>query len=199
MFDNGEIENSIYKYLLNKECRTPILYLLPKIHKGTSPPRGRPIISAVSSHTKKISEFVDHLLNPCAQRASSYMYIRYTIHFLTSLEEVKDLPENTWLVTGDVISLYMMIPNASGLHAAKEALREFRPNPQVKPSNDSLIQLLEFFLTNNNFKFNGEHYLQVGGTSMVTKMAPCNANTCMGKFEEDFVYGYPSHPIFWKR
>ena len=85
-----------------------------------------------------------------------------------SLEEVSDQPANTWLVTGDVISLYTMIPNASGLHAEKEALHEFRLHPQVKLSNDSLIQLLEFVLTKNNFKLNGEHYLQVGGTSMGT-------------------------------
>ena len=80
-------------------------------------------------------------------------------HFLTLLEEVKHLLENTWLVTADVTSLCTMIPNAPVIHAAKEALHEFRPNPQVKPSNASLIQLLEFVLTKNNFKFSGEQYL----------------------------------------
>ena len=51
LFVNGETESSIYEYLLNKECRTPILYLLPKIHKCITPPQCRPIISAVNSHT----------------------------------------------------------------------------------------------------------------------------------------------------
>ena len=92
-------------------------------------------------------------------------------HFLTLLQEVKHLPEKTWLVTAGVTSLYTMIPNASGIHAAKEAFEELRPNPKVKPSNDSLIQLLECVLTKNNFKCNGEHYLQVGDTGMGTKTA----------------------------
>ena len=91
-------------------------------------------------------------------------------HFLTLLEEVKQQPENTWLETAYVVWLYV-IHNAAGIHAAKEALHEFRPNPQVKPSNDSLMQLLEFVLTKNNFKFTREHYLQVGSTSMGTKTA----------------------------
>ena len=78
----------------------------------------------------KISQFVDHFLNPCAQRVTSY--VRDTTHFLTSLEEVKELLEHTCLVTADVISRYTIIPNIFGIHAAKETLHEFRPNPHIK-------------------------------------------------------------------
>ena len=74
------------------------------------------------------------------------MYVRDTTHFLTTLEDFHDLPTDTWLVTADVLSLYMTIPNASGIHAAKEPLQDLRPKPKVKPSNDSIIQLLEFVL-----------------------------------------------------
>ena len=31
---------------------------------------------------------------------------------------------------------------------------------------------------------NGDHYLQINGTSMGTKMAPSYANTCMGTFKK---------------
>ena len=112
-------------------------------------------------------------------------------HFLTLLEGVQDLPADNWLVTADVVSLFMTMPNTAGIHAAKEALHDLRPNSKLKPCNDSLIQLLEFVLTKNNFKFNGAHYIQVGGTSMGTNTVPSYANTYMGKFDEDFVYGYP--------
>ena len=88
--------------------------------------------------------------------------------------------------------------NGVRVQVVKEALLEFRPSPQVEPSNDSLVQLLEFVLTKNNFKFN-IHYLHVGGTSMGTKMAPSYANTFMGKFEVDFVYIYPTKLLLWKR
>ena len=34
---------------------------------------------------------------------------------------------------------------------------------------------------------------------MGTKAAPSYANTFMGKFEEDFVYTYPTQALLWKR
>jgi hypothetical protein len=39
-------------------------------------------------------------------------------------------------------------------------------------------------LKKNNFILNGDHYLQINGTAMGTKMAPSHANTFMGKFEK---------------
>ena len=40
-------------------------------------------------------------------------------------------------------------------------------------------------LTMNNFEFNGEHYLQVGGSAMGTRLAPSYANLFMD-FEDKF-------------
>ena len=119
--------------------------------------------------------------------------------FLTFFEDVHNPLELTWLVMADVNSLYTVIPNKASLHAVIEDLHEFRLDPRVKPSNDSFIQLLEFVLTQNNFKFNGEHYLQVGATSIATKAALSYADIFMGKFKEDFVYTYPTQPLLWKR
>jgi hypothetical protein len=36
----------------------------------------------------------------------------------------------------------------------------------------------------NNFTFDGNHYLQINGTAMGTKMAPSYANIFMGDLEE---------------
>ena len=38
-------------------------------------------------------------------------------------------------------------------------------------------------LTMNNFSFNDNHYLQIHGTAMGTKMAPSYANLFLGFFE----------------
>ena len=70
----------------------------------------------------------------------------------------------------------------------KKASMNLNVTQRFKASNDSLIQLLEFILTKNNFKFSEEHYLHVGDTIMGTKTAPSYANTYMVKFEEDVVY-----------
>jgi hypothetical protein len=38
-------------------------------------------------------------------------------------------------------------------------------------------------LKHSNFTFNGEHFLQINGTAMGTKMAPSFASIFMGKLE----------------
>ena len=60
--------------------------------------------------------------------------------------------------------------------------------PGVKPSNESLLKLLELVLTKNNFQFNGQNYLQTGGTAIGTKAAPDYVINTLGKFEAKYVY-----------
>jgi hypothetical protein len=108
------------------------------------------------------------------------------------------LPENCILVTFDVSSLYTNIPHEGGLQAAKEALNNLRPLDE-KPSNDCLINLLEFVLTKNTFQFNGDFFLQICGCAMGSKVAPSYANIYLDRFERLFVYTYPKKPVIWLR
>ena len=197
MFQNGEIDLSVKQYLTDLSCRTSQLYLLPKIHKNKNPPPGRPIISGMGSPTEKISQLVDHFLNPPNSELPSF--VKDTTHFLQLLEGLGDLPDDTLLVTLDVTSLYTNIPNDEGIQAARETLHRSRPDVGVKPSNDTLIKLLEMVLTKNNFQFNGQNFLQTGGTAMGTKAAPGYAINSMGKFEAKFVYTYPKQPLLYLR
>jgi hypothetical protein len=48
----------------------------------------------------------------------------------------------------------------------------------------SIKLMLTLVLKNNNFTFDGNHYLQINGTAMGTKMAPSYANIFMGDLEE---------------
>ena len=64
MLQTDEIDKSCFEYLSNSNPRTPRFYTLPKIHKNTLPPPGRPILSANQSPTERISEFVDFFLKP---------------------------------------------------------------------------------------------------------------------------------------
>jgi len=182
---------------MNDTKRTPQLYLLPKIHKGITPPPGRPIISANGCPTEKISEFVDHFLNPTCKNLKSY--VKDTTHFLKLIYDLGDLPNNCILVTMDVSSLYTNIPIDEGIEAAKLALMKHRSMPNIKPRNDSLIGLLSLVLKKNNFQFNGVNYLQIGGTAMGTKVAPSFAITYMGNFEEKHVYTYTQQPLMYLR
>ena len=73
MVINGDINKNVAKILRNNETRTPQMYFLPQIHKGTLPPPGRPIVSANGCPTEKISAFVDHFLNPMVKEMNSYV------------------------------------------------------------------------------------------------------------------------------
>ena len=99
-------------------------------------------------------------------------YVRDMTDFMQKLRNIGPLPPHCLLATLDVTSLYTNIPNKEGLEAAWRMLNKYRPEPNIKPTNKTLNELLEMVLTMNNFPFNGDHYIQVGGTEMGTKVAP---------------------------
>ena len=77
----------------------------------------------------------------------------------------------------DVKSLYTNIRNHKGLVTVTQTLLRENAN------NRSLITLLRV-LHMNNFQFNGENYLQIGGTAMSTHVAPSYTNFFMARLEE---------------
>ena len=54
-------------------------------------------------------------------------------------------------------------------------------------------------LTRNNFQFNGEQYLQIGGTAMGTRVAPTYANLFMRKLETEMLENSILKPMVWYR
>ena len=69
----------------------------------------------------------------------------------------------------------------------------------TQPSNLSLVELLAQVLSLKNFQFDGQNYLQVGGTATGTRVAPSYANIFMNDFEEKHVYTYGLQPRAWYR
>ena len=63
----GQINHKVLNQLITTKSRSPHFYLLPKIHKGKTPPPGRPIVSANSCATGKISALTDLILRPLAK------------------------------------------------------------------------------------------------------------------------------------
>ena len=117
-------------------------------------------------------------------------YVTDTTHFLQLMRDLDTIPPNSFIVSLDVTSLYTNIPNNIGIRAAKKTLAEYRPFA-------GLIKLLEFVLTKNNFHFNGQHYLQIWGTCLGTKVAPSFVINFMAWFGETFVYTYHTQPMLW--
>ena len=90
------------------------------------------------------------------------------------------IPENTTLVTMDVTFLYTNISHDDGIAAYRKIWEQ--QTVQESPT-EWLVEMLTLVLKNNNFTFDGNHYLQINGTAMGTKVAPSYANIFMGDIE----------------
>ena len=90
----------------------------------------------------------------------------------------------------------MSIPHNDGIEACREAWGQ---RSVKEPTTECLVQLLTLVLKHNNFTFNGEHFLQINGTAMGTKMAPSYANIFMGKLQKLIIQSAPHKPLSWFR
>uniref|UniRef100_A0A8C5QHV8 Uncharacterized protein n=1 Tax=Leptobrachium leishanense TaxID=445787 RepID=A0A8C5QHV8_9ANUR len=105
--DSGILNEHEYQYLKINHPRIPVFYHLPKIHKNCQHPPGRPIVSGIDSISCRVSEHIDHLLQPLVQTTPAYL--KDTISVLKLLKEIKWEP-NFVFATCDVNSLYTIIP-----------------------------------------------------------------------------------------
>ena len=180
------------QYLTTKNPRTPIFYMLPKIHKPNNP--GRPIVSGCDGPTEKLSAYVDSYIKPLAQRVNSYL--QDTNQFLQKLNELGQIPANSFLATIDVVALYTNIPHRDGILAVKEALES---RAEKQPLTWVLLRMLHLVLTRTAFKFNDQYYEQTSGTSMGSHCAPSLAILFMAQLEDKFLKTRHLSPLVWWR
>ena len=192
MHTDNYVNDKTKQYLIQTDVKPGRFYILPKIHKPGSP--GRPIVSSNNHPTERISHFVDHHLQPLVHKLLSF--VKDTNDFLNKLQTIGNLPANSLLVTLDVSSLYTNIPHNEGINACDYFLR-IRSHPTI--STGTLCDLIRMILTMNNFCFNDNHYLQIHGTAMGTRMAPSFANLFLGYFEANALEKAPFHPHIWLR
>ena len=101
-----------FTYEFRKATNLGKLYLLPKIHQRLFNVPGRPVIFNCDIPTEKFPEFLDFHLNPAMQ--NSWSYLKDSGDFLKKRKNISSIPENTILVTADVIRLYPSIPHRAG-------------------------------------------------------------------------------------
>ena len=123
-------------------------------------------------------------------------YIRDTQDFITKIKELGPIPQGAILVTLDVSSLYTNIPNKEGITAVADQLRKHQTKTGI---SSYILDLLKLVLHNMYFEFNGDYFLQIGGTAMGTALAPNYANIFIDKFETKSLDNYPLKPLIWKR
>ena len=176
--------------------RTPLFYILPKIHKEGNPPR--PIVSQCNGPTCFVSEYLSYVLTPIAEAQASY--IKDTGHFLRNLDSMHSLPKDVFLVTADVTSLYTNIPHKGGIEAVLSKINQFRHlTPPNTPPNHVIKTLLNLVLKRNYFKFMDRFFWQKRGTSMGSRVGPSYANLFMSTFEDKLLKDWSHQISSWMR
>ena len=99
-------------------------------------------VCVISNCGKKVSEFLDHHLKPIMQEGWSY--IKDTEDFLKKIQNMGKIPQDSILVTADVVGLYPSIPHNAGLRGLKDAL-DCRQNKKVP--TDMLINMFSLITT----------------------------------------------------
>ena len=145
----GDLSNNTLNYFLVKDPKFARFYLLPKIHKRLHNVPGRPVISNCGFYTENISSFLDHHLQPIAQKVNSF--IKDTNHFLRKINSLGQLPEGAFLCAIDVVGLYPKIPHEEGLASLRKFLDA---RTEKKVTTETLLELAGVFLKNDIFQFN---------------------------------------------
>ena len=207
IYKKGFIDKKQLEYLAGPvTVRKRIFYLLPKIHKSRTVwpqhnmPEGRPIVSDVNSESYRVSEYIDHFINPLSCLHPSYIKNTYTF-----IAEIRDtvVSKDDLIVTGDVSSLYTNMNINRTLSCVKKALASTKGTYSKRPDKE-LLELLELTLKNNDFDFNGNYYLQTCGTAMGKKYAPALANLYLLDFDNAAMSGLTTEnriikPMMFKR
>ena len=199
---NHHIDENTHKWAKTNpdSVRSPTFYHLPKVHKDPVNPPGRPIVSGVNGPTEKLSKLVDHWLVDIVKSLPSY--VKDTTHMLKTIEEWNhDGPfPDAHLVTLDVVGLYTNIPHKEIEEAIASYLETGQMNGKIPPLS-TIMEIVNFVLSNNFFSFEGKSYHQIYGTAMGTPMAPTVANLFMGWLEKKLLDNSPVtiEMKHWKR
>jgi peptide-methionine (R)-S-oxide reductase len=173
MIPKEKMENPhILKYLKEQEARAckdefkyPAFHILPKLHKGLTDLKSRPVVGAVDWFTSPISKILSiHLQDIISVQCGDYL-LKRTTDTISRLHNIKksEISDKSFLVTMDIESLYTNID----IKILEEILQHFDPY---------LSQLCKFVNENNKFEYLGSVYHQSGGIAMGTNSAPEMAN-----------------------
>jgi len=101
-------------------------------------------------------------------------YLKDSTDFINFVEKTK-MGKRTFLVTMDVTSLYINVPQEEGITTVCNAYENFHNNNPPIPTT-YIREMLRLILK--------ETYLQIHGTAMGTKMAVAFANIFMADIEK---------------
>ena len=131
----GKITEKQLKYFTiehKKATNLEKMYLLPQIHKRLYYVPGRPVISNYGTPTEKASKCLDNQLKKVMQ--NEWSYIKDSNDFINKIKRLKNISDNTLIVTADVAGLYPSIPYEAGLRALEEVVGR-REEKKISPED----------------------------------------------------------------
>ena len=194
MLRKKEIDQKLYYYLLVKNPQLGRFYLLPKIHKRMTNVPGRPVISNNGTATERISAYLDYHLKTIVPTVPHIL--QDTRDFINRIKHLDNIPDNSILVSFDVVGLYPHIPHEEGLKTMSEYL-DTREDKTV--TTQSLTDLAKLILKENFFELSDKIYHQKLGTAIGTKFAPPYANLFMAGLEKKLFENNQFNPFLWLR
>ena len=190
------LNKQLYTYLQpSKNFQIPQFYGLPKIHKQFQhlPPL-RPIVAHYNSQLNPTAKLLDHCLQPLAKTYTDY--IQNATELSLILQDLQ-VPDDAFLVSIDVVSLYPSIPQTECLNYIYEEMHTHRHLLLLNPN--FLIRLLHTNINYNYFEFGALSYQQVSGTAMGAAFSPTIANIYMSVFMRNFLVTREHKPLLLKR
>ena len=196
LFKKGYIGKHLHKYLVPTLPKAGYIQGNPKLHKEGAPLRA--IISARGHATQGIAEIAEGELRAHVEGQPSY--VKDTTDFINKVKNIK-LPTPTKvspiLFCMDVRKLYPSVPRNEGLAACKDAL-DSRQHPLIP--TEEVLEMIELILDNNNFSVGGgEHFIQVNGTAIGSKLGRNYACTYLGKWESELLGASENKPFLYLR
>ena len=139
----------------------------------------KPIVSACSCPTELISSFLDNVMFPSVKTLHSYFKDTKYMLYRLSAKYVSSVPINSFsrwtssrFTPSFLIAMASMLWNVSSINVT------------------TLIRLAEIVLALQNISFDGEHYQQISGVAMGTKIVPSYANLFVAYVEQHIFKQY---------
>ena len=189
-----QITEDIAKWVVNEQASPGTAFGNVKTHKDNNPVRL--ITSCCGTAIENLSAFTEFYLKPLAYGLPSF--VRDTTDLLNRIDRLNrsgPLPDNTLLVSWDVVGMFPNIDNNLGLSAVKNALNT---RTTKIPSTKCILEAVEICLKNNNSQFRNNSYLQIHGTAMGPKNACSYADLAMGEIDKLAKSGAIKPSCWWR-
>ena len=187
------------KWFDSKKCKivVPEFYIMPKIHK--TPIGVRPIIPSHSWYTTPSAKWLHQQLLPIVKKYNQVVMDRLGLIQDLENKTFKGLNKKPYLATIDVSALYTSIDLNKGLEIIRRVIKNSK---LIKPSSiDFMIDLLNWVLRNNYFRFNGTFYQQIKGAAMGGNVSGVFADIVLAAMECYLLKELPQdqQPLYYKR